>query len=159
MAEYIKEIRKKVGKEKILLPGTSCLLLDEKDRVLLMLRSDTDTWSTLGGFMDLGETVLESVRREVREETGLEIDRPEVLAIFSGPDFETHHPNGDESAPVTILFFTRDYTGAIRESDESVRLEFRALDDLPEPLEDSSRTAIRYLREHLEGNRELPVVL
>ncbi|HYX49844.1 MAG TPA: NUDIX domain-containing protein, partial [Ktedonobacteraceae bacterium] len=43
-------------------------------RVLLALRHNINWWNLPGGGMELGETVDEAMRREVREETGLEVE-------------------------------------------------------------------------------------
>jgi 8-oxo-dGTP diphosphatase len=53
------------------------------DRVLLVKRGKPPRlgqWSLPGGAQRLGETVAEAVRREVMEETGLELDQVEVIA-------------------------------------------------------------------------------
>ena len=52
--------------------GVFALIFDDQGRILLGHRRDTDWWNLPGGGMELGETVDEAVRREVREETGLE---------------------------------------------------------------------------------------
>ena len=52
--------------------GVNALIFDE-GRVLLAHRRDIDWWNLPGGGMELNETVEEAIRREVREETGLEI--------------------------------------------------------------------------------------
>lgn len=54
------------------------------DRVLLIRRGKpprAGEWSLPGGAQELGEGVLEAVRREVREETGLELARLEFLTV------------------------------------------------------------------------------
>ena len=39
-------------------------------------------WSLPGGILELGERLTQGIRREVREETGLEVDPFEVFEIF-----------------------------------------------------------------------------
>lgn len=54
------------------------------DRVLLIRRGKPPRigqWSLPGGGQNLGETLVEALTREVREETGLEIDEVELLAV------------------------------------------------------------------------------
>jgi ADP-ribose pyrophosphatase YjhB (NUDIX family) len=54
------------------------------DEVLLIKRGKPprqDTWSLPGGRQELGETVAEAARREVREETGLEVVVHDVVAV------------------------------------------------------------------------------
>ncbi len=55
-----------------------------EDRVLLIRRSRpprAGQWSLPGGAQELGETVAETARREVREETGLELARLDLLTV------------------------------------------------------------------------------
>jgi ADP-ribose pyrophosphatase YjhB (NUDIX family) len=157
MAEYFRELRRKVGKQKILVPGTGAIVLNERGEVLLMLRADDGTWGLPGGFMDLGETVCESLRRELREELGLESRDEELFAIYSGPEFETKHENGEETAGITNLFVVRHYDGTPRNSEESRELRFVKPTDLPEPMNGSS---LRFIRDFLErGDATGPMVL
>ena len=159
MAEYFKELREKVGKRKILVPGTGAFILNERDEVLLMLRTDNDEWGMPGGFMDLGETVLESLRREAREELGIETRDEELFGIYSGPELDVTHENGDETASVTVLFLIRSYTGELRNSEESRELRFFPLDALPEPLHHTSARFLDDLRRSRGGELALPHIL
>ncbi|HUQ50210.1 MAG TPA: NUDIX hydrolase [Terriglobales bacterium] len=56
--------------------GLGAVIVDDERRVLLIRRASEPLkgqWSLPGGAMELGETLLEGVNREVREETGLEV--------------------------------------------------------------------------------------
>lgn len=53
--------------------GVFALIFNEQGHILLGHRRDTDWWNLPGGCMEIGETVDEALRREVQEETGLEI--------------------------------------------------------------------------------------
>ena len=46
--------------------------------------------------MELGETVQDTARREVFEETGLRLGKLELFGMYSGPDYYKTFPNGDQ---------------------------------------------------------------
>lgn len=57
----------------------------ERGKVLLAHRRDIDWWNLPGGGMEAGETVEEAMRREVREETGLEVVVEKLFGVYSKP--------------------------------------------------------------------------
>lgn len=60
-------------------------LIFENGKILLVERAGEPLrgwWSLPGGGVETGETLEEAVRREVREETGLEVDGLSILEIF-----------------------------------------------------------------------------
>lgn len=60
-------------------------LIFEEGRVLLAHRRDIDWWNLPGGGMEVGETVDEALRREVAEETGLEVEVEQLVGVYSKP--------------------------------------------------------------------------
>lgn len=64
--------------------SVSALIFDG-ERVLLAHRRAIDWWNLPGGAVDPGETVDEALRREVREETGLEIEVGQLVGVYSKP--------------------------------------------------------------------------
>ena len=60
-------------------------LIFEEGRVLLARRRDIDWWNLPGGGMEVGETVDEALRREVAEETGLEVEVEQLVGVYSKP--------------------------------------------------------------------------
>ena len=60
----------------------SGIVSDDHGRVLLIRRRDNQRWEPPGGILELGESIHDGLRREVREETGLEIEPLGVFEIF-----------------------------------------------------------------------------
>lgn len=155
--EYIQKLRSKVGKEKVLIPATALVILNQKDEVLLHLRNDTLTWGLPGGLMDLGETIAEGVAREALEETGLEIRNPKLYGVFSGTKFEVRYSNGDETAPVVMGFYTDQYSGKIITSQESPKIAFFSFQNLPNPMNEYHQQFVEgFLR--FRANKNTPIV-
>lgn len=157
-SEYIKAIREKVGSAQLLVPATACLILNEKEEVLLQLRSDTKHWGCAGGIMDIGETVVESVKREVLEETGLTIPDLWLFGVYSGPGYEGVYPNGDQTVVVQLAFVAESYEGDPVCDTESDGLEFFSLDNLPTPIVPHHQEFLDHFRGYLNGQRTIPVV-
>lgn len=133
MTSYIQSLRKKVGHQPIILCVCGCLIFNESGQVLLQRRGDDNLWGNLGGSIELGETVYETACREVKEESGLNIDIQDlsIFGIYSGESQHHIYPNGDEVYMVNIVLQTRTYSGNLRESSESQELCFFNLDNLP----------------------------
>lgn len=129
---YIMNLRKHVGHDPLIGVGATTLVFNEKMELLLNLRSDTNTWGIPGGSMELYETIEETAIRELKEEAGISAKELELVTVLSGSDYYFEYPNGDKMCTVIVLFKVLNYTGKISVSDdESKRLEFFSLDNLP----------------------------
>ena len=128
---YIKEIRKHIGHAPMLSAGATVVVIED-GKILLNLRSDTNTWGIPGGALELGETLEQTAARELKEETNLSASAFRLLNVFSGPDFYFKYPNGDELYSVVTLFLAEDVSGKLRITDgESFQLRYFGKDELP----------------------------
>jgi len=105
--DYVADLRRLVGTRPLIFPGTSVVVTDVDGRVLLLERADTGGWGLPGGIMEPGESFEETGRREVKEETGLDIGALELLGVFSGAEYYYRYPNGDEVFNVTAAYLAR----------------------------------------------------
>ena len=100
-----------------------CLLLDQ--------RRDTGTWGLIGGAIEPNETVEQTVRREVLEETGLTVIGVDFFGTFSDPSRLIEYADGKIRRVITFAY--RASVGpatALRISDESLQLAYVPLDEL-----------------------------
>lgn len=71
-----------------------CAVFDARGRVLLIRRGNEPfkgSYALPGGFVDVGETVEEACRRELREETGITVRDLLLVGVYSDP---TRDPRG-----------------------------------------------------------------
>lgn len=115
-------------------PSASALVLDDSGRVLLGRRAhdpDAGKWDVLGGFLEEGEHPLDGLRRELREETGLDV---EPLEFFCAT-IDTY-PYGPNAEKVLNLVWTARIVGGDAEpADDVAEIRFFAADELPGPDE------------------------
>ena len=81
--EFVLELRKKIGHDLLWLNGVTGCVLDDRGRLLLGRRSDTGEWAMIYGINEPGEQPADTVVREIKEETG--IDLGEVRYLGSQP--------------------------------------------------------------------------
>ncbi|MEU7616835.1 NUDIX domain-containing protein [Micromonospora rifamycinica] len=107
-----------------LVPAAAALVTDEHGRVLLQRRADSGNWSLPGGAMDIGETLQQCAVREVREETGLDIEITGLLGIYTDPHHVIAYPDGEIRQEFTVVYLARAVGGTITLSDESTEVRF-----------------------------------
>lgn len=153
--DYIQHLRSMVGNEKVIMVVAGAFVLDEKNRVLMQKRSDNGQWGFPGGFMELGENVQDTARREIYEETGLKLDELELFGIYSGPQYDKTFSNGDQVSLVHVLFICKRYSGELVESnDESIENKFYSLEELPKNI----YTDHKMLADDLLSKKPLPII-
>jgi 8-oxo-dGTP pyrophosphatase MutT (NUDIX family) len=128
---YLLELRKLVGSRPLFSPGSSVVAFDDHDRVLMQRRADTGTWGFPGGSMELGDSLEDTARRELLEETGLSAVSLEFVTMLSGAEYRYVYPNGDEIYNVAAIFTARGLTGELNHDHESLELRWFVTNELP----------------------------
>jgi ADP-ribose pyrophosphatase YjhB (NUDIX family) len=131
-------------------PTASAVLVDDQGRVLLSRRAGEPgegLWDLPGGFMDEGETPLETLRRELREEAGVEIEPGDFLAGL--PD-----RYGEDGGWTINLYWTaRIAAGEPKAADDVAEFRWFAADELPPRAEFAFANTIEALEAWL-GRRK-----
>jgi 8-oxo-dGTP pyrophosphatase MutT (NUDIX family) len=128
---HLQELRKLVGKRPLFSPGSVVIALDDVNRVLMQLRSDTRTWGFPGGSSELGDSLLETAQRELLEETGLTASSWTFVTVLSGKEFFFTYPNGDQIFMVSAVYIAREISGNLCSDHEGLELRWFEMDDLP----------------------------
>ncbi len=148
---YILELRALVGHRPIILPGSTVLILDNLNRVLLQHRTDTKNWGTIGGSCELGDSLEETAIREAFEEANITILELEFLGMLSGKKYFFEYPNGDQIYNVGAVFGSKNWTGTPKADGlEGSEVRFFALDELPELQNSLTIDSLEMLRKYLE---------
>ncbi|MDQ3671219.1 MAG: NUDIX domain-containing protein [Actinomycetota bacterium] len=119
-------------------------------------RDDPDVWAFIGSTLEENEHLLDALDREVREETGFEIEHAELLGVFSDPTRIVAYPDGNVCRVLSIAF--RVTPRGRRQpilSDESAGMQFVSRAELARL---AFWPAQRPIREALLGEASFPVV-
>jgi 8-oxo-dGTP pyrophosphatase MutT (NUDIX family) len=114
---YIKELRQAVGSRPIIMVGVCVVVRNDNGDILLQKRTDTLDWGTIGGALELAESLEEAAARELMEETGLKAGAFRFVTLLSGRDMYFRYPHGDEVYNVTAVYEALDVSGTPKVND------------------------------------------
>ena len=121
-----------LSKIQVIKPSVSAFIADGEGRVLLGRRADSGEWGLPGGSVEIGETVTEAIVREVREETGLEVEAGRLIGVYSDPKWQAVlYPDGRAVHYVTTFLECRVKGGRLRISAETLELRHVHPEHLP----------------------------
>lgn len=140
---YIKTIMGVIFRHPI--TGATIIPILPDGRIVLIRRQDTGKWGLPGGIVDWGEDILTTVRRELLEETGLELLQiRRLVGVYSSP----HRDPRIHSISVLI---EADVIGILAVQDTLEVLDVKAFDRDNLPLGNLSHDHDRQLADYLQG--------
>ena len=138
-----------------LVPAASAIVVDQDGRILLHRRDDNALWSIPGGAMELGESIAQTAVREVKEETGLDVEVEALVGIYSNPRHVIEYADGEVRQQFSVCFACRVVGGELATSQESLEVGlFTPAEVGAMPVHESIRLRIRHYLEH----RPRPVI-
>ena len=87
--------------------------------LLLIGRTDNGLWALPGGAQDIGESVVQAARREVYEETGIDIEITGLSGIYSDPRHVIAYDDGEIRQEFSLCFHAKPIGGEPRSSSET----------------------------------------
>lgn len=121
---------------------------------ILLIKRNNDpfknNWALPGGFLDMDETLDAGVKRELKEETGLEVNEVMQVGAFGKPDRD---PRG-RVISVSFLTLLKSENGTVKAASDASEANWFNIHDLPLPLafdhKDIIEETLKFLREKLK---------
>ncbi|WP_047871784.1 NUDIX domain-containing protein [Nocardiopsis sp. RV163] len=129
--DFLLALRSHVGHGLLPLVGVTAVVVNDEGEVLLHRRADDGRWATPGGILEPEEEPARAVVREVREETGVEVEVERLTSVLAQEPFT--YPNGDRVQILDLAFRCRPVGGAPDASgDESLDVRWFPPGALPD---------------------------
>ncbi|CAM5522201.1 NUDIX hydrolase [Streptomyces abikoensis] len=131
-----------------LVVAASAVVTDDEGRILMQRRADSGLWALPGGGMEMGESLIGAVVREVREETGLDVEVTGLVGTYTDPRHVIAYSDGEVRRQFNICFTARIVGGSLAVSDESTALRFVTADAIPSlDMHHTQRLRLRHYME------------
>ncbi len=131
-----------------IVPAVTVAVRNQAGDILLQMRVDNELWALPGGVVDVGETVAQTVVREVKEETGLDVEHTRLIGIYSDPNHVIEYSNGEVRQQFSLCFEATCRAGSMAPSSESTEVRFVPVAELESfPMHPSMRLRIQHVLE------------
>jgi len=118
----VTELKKAIWKKFIVLKAAGGLVINEKKELLFILRRGL--WDLPKGKNDGNEDSKECALREVKEETGFDIEVKKLLGVYSTPNMLVQYPDGSKVQIFGLNFEAEIKSGVFRSNDEVSEMNF-----------------------------------
>ncbi|PJN37944.1 NUDIX hydrolase [Streptomyces sp. CB02959] len=114
-------------------PSVTAVVRNRDGHLLLIHKTDNNLWALPGGGHDIGEAIADTVMREVREETGIEVEVDGIIGLYTDPQHVMAYDDGEVRQQFSVCFHAHPTGGSLRTSSESKEVRWVSpadLDDL-----------------------------
>jgi ADP-ribose pyrophosphatase YjhB (NUDIX family) len=105
------------------------LVLDADNKILLVKESTDSRWSLPGGWADVGYSPKETIIKEIKEETGLDAEVMQLLAVF---DKNKHDHPPEPHYVFKMVFYCKGLSTNLQKGFDVLDIGYFDIDDLPE---------------------------
>lgn len=115
-----------------IVPAVTAFVTNDAGEVLLEQRSDNGRWGMPGGVQEIGESITQTVVREVKEETGIDVEVVGLVGIYTDPGHVIAFGDGEVRQEFSLCFRARPVGGAVAVSGESREVRWIPAGELSE---------------------------
>ncbi len=113
-----------------LVPAASTVVVDSEGGLLMAKRTDNELWTIPGGGMKPGETIAEAAVREVKEETGIDVEVVALIGIYTNPQHVVEYSDAEVRQQFSVCFACRPMSGTPATSDETSEVGYFTPDEI-----------------------------
>jgi 8-oxo-dGTP pyrophosphatase MutT (NUDIX family) len=133
-------------------PSASAIVTDEHGRILLVKRRDNTLWALPGGGHDIGESIEQTAVREVKEETGLDVEVTRLVGIYTNPAHVVAFTDGEVRQQFSLCFTTKLRGGELAIDHESTDIAWTQPADIEQlEMHPSMRLRIQHYLDQRAG--------
>ncbi|TDC21259.1 NUDIX domain-containing protein [Streptomyces sp. 8K308] len=132
-------------------PSVVAFVQDAVGRILMIRRSDNGRWALPGGGHDAGEYIADTVVRETKEETGIDVEVINLSGIYTDPGHVMLYDDGEARQQFSLCFRAKPVGGEVRTSSETTEVRWVTPADLSEL--DIHPTMLMRIRHALDETR------
>ncbi|MFF1490244.1 NUDIX hydrolase [Streptomyces sp. NPDC058319] len=132
-----------------LVVAASAVATDHKGRILLQRRRGNSLWALPGGGMDISDSLPGAAVREVKEETGYDVEITGLVGTYTDPRHIIAYSDGEVRRQFNVCFTARIVGGHLEISDESTEIRFVDPEEINTlPMHHTQKLRIRHLLEN-----------
>lgn len=115
----------RIGKGAKISTGCSAIIFSkDRKKLLLTKRTDNNLWCLPSGKIEGGENATEACIREVKEETGFDIEIKKLLGVYSTPNMIVQYPDGNKVQIFALNFEAEIQSGVFKSNDEVSEINY-----------------------------------
>ncbi len=136
-------------------PAAAVAIINDRKELLMLHRKDNKKWTMPGGTMEFGESMTDCALREVKEESGLNVEIKDIIGTYTDPNIRVGYSDGEVRQEFTIVYYGEVQGYDVKLDEESNNYVWVSFDQVLElPLADSQRRRLIDVMAYLENGKK-----